>query len=94
MVRFSSLGIKAKNGVVIATEKKVNTILADENSFQKVSVIAEHVGAVYSGIGPDYSSILDKARKDCMTYDKIYRDRIPTFLLSKQLAELMQEFTQ
>ena len=52
------------------------------------------MGCCYSGIGPDYPSVLAKARKDCMTYDKMFRDKIPTFLLAKQLAELMQENTQ
>jgi 20S proteasome subunit alpha 2 len=29
----TALGIKAKNGVVIAVEKKLNSVLIDENSF-------------------------------------------------------------
>jgi len=49
-----SVGIKAQNGVVIATEKKQKSILYDENSIHKVEPITEQIGMVYSGMGPDY----------------------------------------
>ena len=90
----NSLGIKAKNGVVIATEKKATTILVDEDSYQKVQNISDHIGCVYAGIGPDYFSVLKKARKDCIKYEQIYRDKISVHLLAKSVAELMQEYTQ
>ena len=42
-------GIKATNGVVIAVEKKLNSILVDEESYNKVVNLSEHIGSVYSG---------------------------------------------
>ena len=56
--------------------------------------VTGHIGCVYSGIGPDYSSVLKKMRKDAIKYEQVYRDKIPTFMLAKQLSELMQEYTQ
>ncbi|GAB5568410.1 proteasome subunit alpha type-2 [Prionailurus iriomotensis] len=50
-----SVGIKAANGVVLATEKKQKSILYDERSVHKVEPITKHIGLVYSGMGPDYS---------------------------------------
>ena len=87
------LGIKAKNGVVIATEKKTSTILADETSFEKIHSISSHVGVAYAGIGPDISSVVKYMRKKCIKYDQVYRDRMNLFLLSKDTAGLMQEYT-
>ncbi|KAK2844233.1 hypothetical protein Q5P01_010892 [Channa striata] len=49
-----SVGIKASNGVVLATEKKQKSILYDEQSVHKVEPITKHIGMVYSGMGPDY----------------------------------------
>ncbi|GJQ72905.1 hypothetical protein Trydic_g1552 [Trypoxylus dichotomus] len=49
-----SVGIKASNGVVIATENKHKSILYDEHSVNKVEMITSHIGMVYSGMGPDY----------------------------------------
>ena len=60
----TSLGIKAKNGVVIACEKKLTSILVDDRTIHKVDKIAPYLGVTYSGIGPDFGAVLLKARKD------------------------------
>lgn len=62
-----------KNGVVIATEKKLPTILVDESSHKKISVLAEPSGIVYSGLGPDYRVLVRKARKKAQTYFQKYK---------------------
>ena len=59
----TSLGIRASNGVVIATEKKVPTILVDESTVQKIAMVTPHTGVVYSGMGPDARVLVRKSRK-------------------------------
>ena len=44
----------ASNGVVLATEKKMKSILYDETSIHKIEMITKNLGMVYSGLGPDY----------------------------------------
>ena len=43
----TSLGIRATNGVVIATEKKLPSILIDESTVRKISELTPNVGVVY-----------------------------------------------
>ena len=50
----------AKNGIVIATEKKFSSPLVDSDSLEKVSMISQNAGMVYSGMGPDARILLDK----------------------------------
>lgn len=90
----TSLGIKAVDGVVIATEKKVNSSLIDPSSIQKVFVLDEHVGCTYSGIGPDSRVLIDHARKECQIYRLTYLEPIPIGQLVREIASLYQEFTQ
>ena len=59
----TSLGIKAQNGVVIATEKKLPSILVDETTVQKIQMVTDNIGMVYSGMGPDFRVLVGKARK-------------------------------
>ena len=59
----TSLGIKAANGVVLATEKKLRTTLVDEASLQKISLLTPNIGVAYSGMGPDSRVLIRKARK-------------------------------
>lgn len=60
----TTIGIKAKNGVVLVTEKKLSSILIDEESYSKIQNISNHIGAIYSGLSPDYRVLLQQARKN------------------------------
>lgn len=90
----TSLAIKAEKGVVLATEKKLPTTLIDPSSLQKIATITDHVGIVYSGMGPDARVIVNKARKEAESYYRIYKERIPVVRLVARIATVMQEFTQ
>ncbi|GAM85157.1 hypothetical protein ANO11243_031610 [Dothideomycetidae sp. 11243] len=91
----TSLGIKATNGIVLATEKKSSTPLIDASSSSKVSLITPNIGMVYSGMGPDYRVLVDKARKVSHTgYKRIYNEYPPTRILVQDVARVMQEATQ
>lgn len=88
------VGIRARNGIVIAAEKKLPTILMDETSVHKVDNLCEYMGISYSGIGPDFHAVLGKARKDIQVYHARYVDRMTPFMLCKQVADLFQEYSQ
>jgi len=90
----TSLGVKAKNGVVIATEKKVPSILIDETSVQKILMLTDNIAIVYSGMGPDFRVLTRKARKSAQVYYRVYREVIPVTMLVREIAAVMQEFTQ
>lgn len=91
----TALGIKATNGIVLATEKKSSSPLIDPQSLSKVSLITPNIGMVYSGMGPDYRVLVDKARKVSHTgYKRIYNEYPPTKILVQDVARVMQEATQ
>ncbi|PSS20505.1 hypothetical protein M430DRAFT_101081 [Amorphotheca resinae ATCC 22711] len=91
----TALGIKATNGIVLATEKKSSSPLIDPPSLSKVSLITPNIGMVYSGMGPDYRVLVDKARKVSHTgYKRIYNEYPPTRILVQDVARVMQEATQ
>jgi 20S proteasome subunit alpha 2 len=89
----TSLGIKARNGVVIATEKKLPALM-DEKTITKISMLTDNIGMVYSGIGPDFRVLVRKGRKKAQEYFRFYKDPIPVSQLVRELAYVMQEFTQ
>jgi 20S proteasome subunit alpha 2 len=90
----TSLGIKASNGVVIATEKKLPSILLDEASINKIQSLTPNIGVVYSGMGPDSRVLVRKSRKQAQTYQRLYQEPIPLSQLVRETAAVMQEFTQ
>jgi len=89
-----TVGIKASNGVVLATEKKHKSLLYDGTSVWKIESISEYIGMCYSGMGPDYRLLVKQARKAAQSYQLMYGERIPTVQLVQQVAAIMQEYTQ
>jgi len=90
----TSLGIKAVNGVVIASEKKVPSVLVEPHTVEKMGMLSSNVGVTYAGMGPDFRVLLNKGRKAAQAYYLTYKDVIPVTLLARELAAVMQEFTQ
>jgi len=89
-----ALGIKVRNGVVLATEKKVQNILVDETTLRKIENLADNAGVVYAGMPSDYRVLLKKGRKAAQKYISKYRDPIPTGQIVREVAGIAQEFTQ
>jgi 20S proteasome subunit alpha 2 len=84
----TTVAIRAKNGVVIAAEKKLPTALIDETSIHKIGALSDYMGVTYSGIGPDFQAVLMKMRKDIQAYHARYLDKMTPFMAAKGLAEL------
>lgn len=80
--------------MVLATEKKQKSILSEEHSIHKIEVITDHIGMVYSGMGPDYRLLVRNARKIAQKYYLMYNQPIPTSQLVQRVAYIMQEYTQ
>lgn len=89
-----STNCTAKNGIVLATEKRLPSALMAEDSVQKVSLITGAIGLVYAGMGPDSRVLVKKARKAAQAYFRIYQETIPVGQLVREVASVMQEFTQ
>ena len=86
--------ILAKNGSVIITEKKSPSALIDEGTIEKVSMVCENIGLVYSGMGPDARVLLASARKYAQSYRRMYGEYPSTLMLVRHIASVMQEYTQ
>ncbi|OII74907.1 proteasome subunit Alpha type 2 [Cryptosporidium ubiquitum] len=89
-----ALGIKARNGVIIAAEKKVASPLVEEHSIRKVELITSEIGCCFAGMPADFRVILKKSRKIAQVYYNTYREQIPVCELVREIATVMQEFTQ
>jgi len=89
----TTLGIRAKNGVVVASERKSQP-LVDQNTFHKIEKITDSVGVAYAGLGGDFRVLLQQARKQAAGYYLTYHERIPVRQITRQTATVIQEFTQ
>eukprot|EP00834_Sanchytrium_tribonematis_P000617 NODE_11_length_54881_cov_1.430718.p30 type:complete len:204 gc:universal NODE_11_length_54881_cov_1.430718:48567-49178(+) len=87
----TSIGIKAKDGVVIATCKKPHPLMLGDT---KIVPISHNIGMTYSGMGTDFRVLVDKVRKMAVEYKLQYLKDPPVHVLVDRLSALMQEYTQ
>lgn len=86
-----SVGLRARDGIVLATENKSSILYEDDNKIEKIS---DHIGCVYGGMGSDYRVLVRKARKIAIQYELKFGEEIPVTQLVMNLAAVMQEYTQ
>ena len=66
-----SVGVKAKNGVVIAVDKKVKDKLCDTSTIRKVEPLFTNVGCTFSGMGPDFRVLVSRGRKQVRWVERV-----------------------
>ena len=87
-------GIRGKDCVVLAVEKKSSSVLIDESSYHKVQNISEHLGGTYAGLGPDFRVLMMKARKITQKYWCKFHENIGINHMCFEVAKGIQEYTQ
>ena len=55
---------------------------------------SDRIGCTYAGIGPDFRVLVKRARKNAQLYYRQYHQSQPVSILVKEVASVMQEFTQ
>ncbi len=90
----TSLGIKCKDGVVLAVDKRFVNKLVDPSSIEKISKIDDHVGCAMSGIVSDGRVLVDKLRYMAQEHQFVYDTPSDILMLVKDVADLKQTYTQ
>ncbi len=90
----SAIGVKVKEGVVLAVEKRLTSSLMEINSVTKIYVIDEHVGAAIAGLHADARRLIDYARVQAQINRLYYEEPITIEDLTRTICDLKQNYTQ
>jgi len=88
-----AVGIKSKEGIVIAVEEKPRKLQISDTA-QKIFQIDDHVGLAAAGYIPDARSQVDNARFFSQSNKLIYDEPVDVETIAKHLADQSQQFTQ
>ncbi len=91
---WSTIGIKGREGVVLAAEKRKISPLIDLESIEKIYVIDEHVAAAPSGLLADARVLIEYARQEAQVHRLLYDEPIDIELLTRRISNLKQLYTQ
>jgi len=90
----SAIGVKVKEGVVLAVEKRLTSSLMEISSVTKIYVIDEHVGAAIAGLHADARRLIDYARVQAQINRLYYEEPITIEDLTRAICDLKQNYTQ
>jgi len=88
-----AVGVKCKDGIVIAVEEKPRKLQISKTA-QKIFQIDDHVGVAAAGYIPDARSQVDNARFFSQSNKMIYDEPVEVEAIAKHLADQCQQYTQ
>jgi len=88
-----AIGIKCKDGIILAVEEKPRKLQNSEIT-QKIFQVDDHIGVAAAGYIPDARSQVDNARFFSQSNRMIYDEPIEVESVAKHLADQCQQFTQ
>lgn len=89
----TSIGIKCKDGIVLACEKIINSKLLVPGKNKRIQTIDNHIGVVYSGLLPDGRHFVNRGRDEAQSFKSIYKNSIPVPYLMDRLGIYVQNYT-
>ena len=88
-----AIGIKSKDGVIIAVEEKPRRLQISTTP-QKIFQVDYHVGAAAAGYIPDARAQVDNARFFSQSNKLVYDEPVEVETVAKHLADQCQQYTQ
>jgi len=88
-----AVGVKCKDGVIIAVEEKARKLQIVDTA-QKIFQVDDHVGIAAAGYIPDARSQVDNARFFSQSNKMIYDEPVEVETIAKHLADQSQQYTQ
>ena len=88
-----AIGVKSKEGIIIAVEEKGRMLQVSEVT-QKIFQIDEHIGVAAAGYIPDARVQVDNARYFSQSNKLTYDEPVEVETVAKHLADQNHQFTQ
>ncbi|KAF2842730.1 proteasome subunit alpha type-3 [Patellaria atrata CBS 101060] len=89
----TAIGIRCKDGVVLALEKLVVSKLLKHGANKRIATVDRNAGIVSSGLTPDGRHFVSRARDEAAQWRKLYKAPIPTSSLANRMGSYVQAYT-
>lgn len=89
----TSVGIKCKDGVVLAVEKIVNSKLLVPGKNKRIQTVDRHIGVAYSGLLPDGRHFVNRGRDEAQLFRSTYKTPVSVPHLMDRLGLYVQNYT-
>ncbi|KAK8664464.1 hypothetical protein V6N13_084253 [Hibiscus sabdariffa] len=88
----TAIGIKTKDGVVLAVEKRITSPLLEPSSVEKIMEIDDHIGCAMSGLIADARTLVEHARVETQNHRFSYGEPMTVESTTQALCDLALRF--
>ena len=89
----TAIGLKVKDGVVLAVEKWVHSKLLIPEANRRIATVDRHIGMATSGLLADGRALANRARDEAQNYRDTYNAPPPLKALADRLGLYVQAYT-
>eukprot|EP00756_Hemistasia_phaeocysticola_P029891 Hpha_TRINITY_DN16260_c0_g5::TRINITY_DN16260_c0_g5_i2::g.12946::m.12946/K02731/PSMA7; 20S proteasome subunit alpha 4 len=88
------IGVRGKESIVLAVERKTATQLQDSRTVKKILQIDDNIFLAFAGLTADARVLANRARLECQSFRLNYEDRVEVDFLTRYIAHTQQRYTQ
>jgi len=89
----TAIGIRCKDGVVLALEKLVSSKLLKKDANKRIATVDRNIGVAFSGLVPDGRHFVTRARDEASSWRGTYKAPIPAAALANRMGAYVQAYT-
>ncbi|KAI9021608.1 nucleophile aminohydrolase [Phycomyces nitens] len=89
----TAIGLRVKDGVVLAVEKLVQSKLLVANANRRIQSADLHIGVATAGLLADGRHLVNRARDEAQSWRDIYRQPIPGKAIADRLGQYVSAYT-
>ncbi|EDO05232.1 putative proteasome alpha 5 subunit [Babesia bovis T2Bo] len=89
----TALAIATKEGVIFASEHRVNSPLMESVSLEKIMEIDTHIGCTMSGLIADARTLIDHGRLECANHRFVYNEPLAIRSCVESIADMALDFS-
>ncbi|CAF0994406.1 unnamed protein product [Didymodactylos carnosus] len=89
----TAIGIMTQEGVVLATEKRITSVLVEPRSIEKIVEVDSYCGCAMSGLIADAKTLIDKARVEAQNHWFTHNERMSIESITQSVSNMALAFS-